>query len=430
MRALVLLGLISPAVCFHLSLYTGYSIFWLCFRGGCSADEHVHNLGYVKGFISGRSRVSYSEMAYWCGGYALHYVSEVWRLKDLRLMPSWPGFMSHVSQIYRPKMSGNEVLRQFLTVRKHSYKYAPAFQKLHALVNGKKSFKDLRAENNNKLGVKVVLGEKSDLSMCQLADTMVDRLRLSKLGVSVKPAKSGDVYYGHLAAQRNRFAVPSELKYTESSYSSRSIYIWLWTDVQQECPDLFTQIMVGPTSDCNVFTFGHVQNARGGIKPVGGVEEFMGWLEGRTNIFSKAPKLDTRGSNVYVMFSDNFLEMFPTNYNKIFDQIENVLGDQSFVRFSYLSRHPVSYNALNAYPFPPISDMIGPQNNYNINVLTNVQRQVRPLFHMMFRKSCSLWCGCDTHAMCSSLRYRPQAVPVCRTAAESDELWSWLTPQF
>ncbi len=106
---------------------------------------------------------------------------------------------------------------------------------------------------------------------------------------------------------------------------------------------MHTQTFIGPTSNCNVFTFGQVANARAGVKHVGGVEEFMGWLEGRTNVFHKVPRLETRLSNVYVMYSDNFLEMFPTNYADVFSKIEELLGDQCFVRFSYLSRHPVAY---------------------------------------------------------------------------------------
>jgi len=272
-------------------------------------------------------------------------------------------------------MSGSEVLRQFLTIRKNSYKYAPAFQRLHALVNGSSSVGALRAEHQNRLGVNVVLGEKSDLGLCQLADTMVDRLKLGKLGVSVRPAKSPAVYYGHLAAQRSRHAVPSELKYTESSYSSRSIYIWLWTDVQQECPDLHTQMFIGPASNTHVYTFGHAYNARAGLKHVGGMEEFVGWLEGRTNLFSKTPKLETRLSNVYVMYSDNFLEMFPTTYKDVFSRIEELLGDQKFVRFSYLSRHPVAYNAISTYVFPPVTSLLARKDSYTLNVLVNVQRQ-------------------------------------------------------
>uniref|UniRef100_UPI002FE4FB02 NDUFS1b n=1 Tax=Euglena gracilis TaxID=3039 RepID=UPI002FE4FB02 len=271
--------------------------------------------------------------------------------------------------------SGSEVLRQFLTIRKNSYKYAPAFQRLHALVNGANSAAKLRARHQKRLGINVVLGEKSDLGLCQLADTLADRLKLADLGVSARPAKSPAVYYGHLAAQQHRYAVPSELKYTESSYSSRNVYIWLWTDVQQEAPDLHTQIFTGPTSNCNVYSFGHVHNARAGVKPVGGMEEFVGWLEGRTNLFSRTPKLETRLSNVYVLYSDNFLEMFPTNYGDIFKKIEELLGDQTFVSFSYLSRHPVSYNAVQTYAFPPVTQLLKRNDQYRLNVLTNVQRQ-------------------------------------------------------
>jgi hypothetical protein len=223
----------------------------------------------------------------------------------------------------------------------------------------------------------VVLGEKSDLGLCQLADSTADRLRISSRGgVTVQPAKSPAVYYGHLAARRDRYAVPSELKFTDTSYASRSVYICLWTDLQQECPDIHYQIAVGNNQLTNVFAFGHLHNPRTKIRSVGGMKEFNAWLEGRSNIFPTT--LDTRGANVYVFFSDNFLEMFPTNYRHVFSRIKDIVGRESFLRFSYASRHPISYNALQSYSFPPISNLLSqriPHRSYNLNILCNVQRQ-------------------------------------------------------
>lgn len=273
--------------------------------------------------------------------------------------------------------SGNEVLRKFMRIRKNSYKYAPVFQRLHGFINGgdgKQSLKSLR-EEGKRVGVKVVLGEKSDLNLCQLADSMVNRTYGSTSGVSVVPSKSQGVYYGHLASHRNRFAVPSELKYSESTYSSRDIHICLFTDLQQECPDIYTQIFAGNVGNTNVYSFGHVYNNRNGLKNVGGETEFSAWLDGRANLFNKLP---TKMSNIYVYFSDNFLEMYPTNYPKIFDRIKSMLPSDAFVRFSYASRHPISYNALHAYPFPSIGKKFSeehPFSQYNVNVLSNVQRQ-------------------------------------------------------
>jgi len=274
----------------------------------------------------------------------------------------------------------NEIVKQFLNVRKHSIKYAPAFLRLHGLLNGgngRSSYSQLRKDYGKRLKIKMMLGEKSDLGMCQLADTVADRLKLnSDYGVTVQPAKSPGVYYGYLASHKNRFAVPSELKYTDSVYSSRSIYLCLWTDLQQEAPDLFYQVAVGNIESCNVYSFGHVHNPRAKIRSIGGISEFNSWLEGRCNIFPK--NLNTAGANVYVFFSDNFLEMFPTTYRHVLGKIKELLDPEAFIRFAYVSRYPITNNALTSYSFPPISTILSertPNSSYNVNVLCNVQRQ-------------------------------------------------------